>query len=290
MSDLKRIIWLASYPKSGNTWVRGLLANYLQPGGKAVGLNEIGQFTIGDTRQEFFDRAVGRPFQARTVQEWISVRTKALELIAGSRQGHHFVKSHSQLAMVEGIELIPPQVTAAAIYVMRNPFDLAPSYARHMGVSLDAIIDRITDDMGTHGTPTGIMEITGRWDSHVQHWTGSRGLPMHVMRYEDMIAHDRLAFQKLIEFLGVPYDKARLKRALSACSFRMLQAQERDQGFNERPPHMDAFFSTGRSGAWRHELNPAQVRRIRDAFLPTLSRWYPEMLDQIAAFAERTDA
>ncbi len=53
---------------------------------------------------------------------------------------------------------------------------------------------------------------------------------------------------------------------------------------------MDAFFSTGRSGAWRHELKPAEVRRIRDAFLPTLSKWYPEMLDQIAAFAEKAEA
>lgn len=290
MSDLKRIIWLVSYPKSGNTWVRSLLANYFQPGGTAVGLNEIGQFTLSDSRQEFFDRAVERPFQARTVQEWIAVRTKALELIAGAKQGHHFVKSHSQLAMVEGIELIPPQVTAAAVYVMRNPFDLAPSYARHMGVSLDAIIDRMTDDMGTHGTASGIMEITGRWDSHVRNWTGARGLPMHVMRYEDMIAHDRLAFQKLIEFLRLPYDKARLKRALSACSFRALQTQERDQGFNERPPHMEAFFATGRPGAWRRELTPEQVRRIRDAFLPTLSKWYPEMQDQISAVAEKADA
>ena len=287
MSDLKRIIWLVSYPKSGNTWVRSLLANYFQPGGKAVGLNELGQFTLSDTRQEFFDRAVGRTFAAKTVDDWIAVRPKALELIAGSKQGHHFVKSHSQLGLVHGVELIPPNVTAAAIYVMRNPFDLAPSYARHMGLSLDAIIDRMANSQCTHGTASGIMEITGRWDEHVRNWTQSRGLPLHVMRYEDMVAHDRLAFQKLIEFLRLPYDKARLKRALSAASFRALQAQERDQGFTERPPHMDTFFSTGRAGAWRRELTPAQVGRIRTEFLPMLTKWYPEMLDDSATFAER---
>lgn len=290
MTNLKRIIWLVSYPKSGNTWVRSLLANYFQPDGQTVGLNELGWFTLSDTRQEFFDQAAGGQFAARTVDDWIGVRPRALRLIAASKEGHHFVKSHCQLGLVNGVELIPPDVTAAAVYIMRNPFDVAPSYARHMGVGLDAIIDRMTDNLATHGTASGIMEITGRWDDHVRNWTQAQGLPMHVMRYEDMAAYDRLAFQKLIEFLRLPFDKARLKRALSAASFRNLQGQERDQGFRERPPHMDSFFSSGRPGAWKRELTPAQVARIRAAFLPVLQKWYPEMLAETAAVAERAEA
>ena len=109
MSALRRIIWLASFPKSGNTWLRSLLANYFQPPGTTVPINQLGQFTLSDTRQHFFDQAVGMPFQAQTVDAWIAARPKALELIAASKPGHHFVKKYDieldKLKQAHAVEL-----------------------------------------------------------------------------------------------------------------------------------------------------------------------------------------
>ncbi|HET7411084.1 MAG TPA: hypothetical protein VFJ18_00365, partial [Pararhizobium sp.] len=65
MSSLNRIIWLASFPKSGNTWTRVLLANYFMPPGQAPDINTLFRFTTGDTRQDFFDRVNGAPYFAR---------------------------------------------------------------------------------------------------------------------------------------------------------------------------------------------------------------------------------
>ena len=285
MNDLRRIIWLASFPKSGNTWVRSFLANYFQPPGKTLDINSLRQFTTADVRQDFFDQAAGRPYRGKTVEEWIAVRPKALRLIAASKSGHHFVKTHCQVGKVDGIDLIMPEVTAAAVYIIRNPFDVAPSYARHMSLEMDAVIDRMANSLATHANPNGVMEITGRWDDHIRNWTTAPGLPLHVMRYEDMLADAGKAFQALFGFLRVPVDKAKMRRTLKRTSFRALQKQERENGFGERPPGMKQFFTTGRAGGWREELTPGQVARIRAEFLPMLGQWYPEMLDETRDFA-----
>jgi len=288
MNNLQRIIWLASYPKSGNTWARSFLANYFQPQGHALDINSLRLFTTADVRQDFFDRAAGGPFRAQTIDDWLRVRPRALQLIAASKPGHHFVKTHCQIARIKGVDLIPPQVTAAAVYILRNPFDVAPSLARHLGVDLDTAIARLADRTSIHATPTQILEIIGRWDEHIRSWTGAPGLPVHVMRYEDMLADPGAAFRKLFGFLRLGVDDARLARALELTSFETLQKQEREQGFLERPAEMPQFFVSGTAGGWRDKLTPAQVGRLRKEFRVTLKKWYPEMMDETRDFAMGT--
>jgi hypothetical protein len=285
MTDLRRIIWLASFPKSGNTWVRSLLANYFQPPGKALDINSLRHFTTGDGRQDFFDKANGRPFRGQTIEDWIKVRPKALRLIAASKPGHHFVKTHCQIAKIGPHELIMPEVTAAAIYLIRNPFDVALSYSRHLTVDIDTAIDRMTDSTATQGSESRIMEVIGRWDDHIRTWTNAPGLPLHVMRYEDMLLDSEKAFRAMFNFLRIPLDKATLVSAMDLTSFKSLQIQEREKGFRERPPNMKQFFARGVAGGWREDLTLEQVARIRSEFLPALEKWYPEMLDETREFA-----
>jgi hypothetical protein len=177
-------------------------------------------------------------------------------------------------------------VTAAAIYMMRNPFDLAPSFARHQDCDLDTAIDRMMDPDMSSGTDTGIFEALGRWDDHVQTWTTAPGLPRHVIRYEDMLRRGEREMTRLLEkFLRVKVDKAQLAYALRETSFDALKKQESEAGFRERPPHMQSFFARGQAGVWREDLTPAQVGRIREAFMPVLEKWYPEMLEETAEYA-----
>ncbi len=287
MIDLQRIIWLASYPKSGNTWLRSFLAHYFMPAGQAPDINNLRQFTTGDVRQDFFDAAVGGQYRADNPAEWIQVRPKALRLIASSKPDHHFVKTHCQASKYLGQDLIPPEVTAAAIYIIRNPFDLAPSFARHQSADVSTAIDRMANTETIMGTPSGIYDAIGRWDNHVTSWTSAPGLPITVLRYEDMLARPAPEFRKLLQsFLKVPVDSRKLARAVKATSFEAMKKQEREHGFLEKPRGMESFFAKGQAGAWREDLTPAQVARIRAEFLPTLEKWYPEMLEETAAVAD----
>lgn len=286
MSSLQRIIWLASFPKSGNTWVRVLLANYFMPKTKAPDINSLSQFTTGDIRKDFFDRALGRPYHAESIEEWLKVRQKALRLIAGSKPNHHFVKTHCQSIRIFGMDVIPPEVTAAAVYVMRNPFDLAPSFARHQSTDLDTTIERMCSDRNIMATDTGMYEPLGRWDDHVNAWTMAPGLPLHVIRYEDMIANPGRTISTMLEkFMKVKVDRPKLAYAVKQASFKSLQKQEKESGFSEKPAAMKSFFTKGRAGAWREDLSPVQVAKLRSEFSDTLEKWYPEMLVETAEFA-----
>ncbi len=288
--DLQRIVWLASYPKSGNTWVRTFLANYFQPPGQTLDINSLRRFTTADVRSDFFDRAAGGKYRGRTIEDWLAVRPKALKLIAASKSGHHFVKTHCQIARIGEQDLIPPEVTAAAIYIMRNPFDVAPSYARHLGVDIDTVIGRMCEPTAIQASPQNIMEIVGRWDRHIAGWTRAPGLPRHVMRYEDIAADPERAFRDLFRFLRLPVDVDRLRRALEAASFDSLRRQEEEKGFIERPPEMERFFHRGSPGGWREELSPEQVARLRAEFMPALEAWYPELLEETRALAGQGEA
>ncbi len=286
MNNLQRIIWLASFPKSGNTWLRTFLANYFQPPGRSLDLNSLHKFTTGDIRQDFYNKAYGGPFHPETPQEWLRVRQKALRLIAASKPGHHFVKTHCRVMRLNGMDVIPPEVTSAAIYIMRNPFDVAPSYARHMGYEIDAAIELMMDPLSTGRSKGGAIEYIGRWDDHIRDWTElARGLPLHIIRYEDMLVRTEKVYRELFGFLKIKTDKMQLRRAMATSSFKALQRQEKEKGFRERPEEMQQFFSKGKAGAWREDLTPAQVARIREGFLPTIEKWYPELLEETESFA-----
>lgn len=283
--DPQQIIWLASFHKSGNTWMRMFLANYFAPKGRRLSINQLNQFTTGDVRRDFFDAAAGGRFQGNTVEDSIRIRPTVQRLIARSKPGHHFVKTHSQVATILDVPLINPEVTAAAVYIMRNPFDVVPSFARHSGRTIDEMIDAMVDPNAVFRSADGIFEMIGRWDEHVSSWLDAPGLPHVCVRYEDMIAHTPEQMTRVLEFLRCPVQAGQLKRAIYASSFSELRRQERQQGFSERPAQMETFFTTGTSGGWREALTPAQVARIRYEFEDALEKHYPELMEETAVIA-----
>lgn len=288
--NLQRIIWLASYPKSGNTWVRTFLANYFLGQKREIGINALREFTLSDARLDFYKRAAGGiypPLNA-DIASYMRVRSDALRLIAAAREGNHFVKTHQILDQVGGMPLIPPALTAAAIYVLRNPFDVAPSFARHTGQNLDDTIAMMTNPKSIVGSPaTGIYDILGRWDDHVRSWTSAQGLPLVTVRYEDLLSNPRKGFMPIFDFLKTRVNTTHFKATIRKTSFESLRKQEDEAGFIERPPGMEKFFHSGRSGGWRETLSDKQVATLHAAFAPGLKEWYPELAEETGKIAEK---
>ena len=151
---------------------------------------------------------------------------------------------------------------------------------------INEAIDRMLNPDTLMGTSSGIYDLLGRWDDHIHTWTHAAGLPLHVVRYEDLLASPGKAMRGLLEkFLRVKVDGPKLARAVKATSFEAMRKQEEALGFVERPQGMQKFFARGQAGVWREDLSPAQVGRLRDGFLPALEKWYPEMLKETEAFA-----
>lgn len=279
----QNIIWIGSYPKSGNTWVRAFLESYFSIADKELSINEMSSITTSDMWSVWFDQSAGKPFVGENFEDWIYLRPKALRLIAQSTSGHCFVKTHSKIDRMCDIDLIMPEVTAAAIYIIRNPFDVAVSFAYHMNVSIDVSIDRMCNSNYINKKETGILEVLGRWDDHIKSWSKAHGLPHHIIRYEDMVDYPNSAFSELLDFLQVPVQQTKFLKSLDETSFEALQQQESIEGFSEKPPSMETFFRTGKHGGWVDVLTSAQVERLHVEFEQTIVEFFPEIGEQTSA-------
>lgn len=285
MSSNRKIIWIASFPKSGNTWVRAFLGSYFEN----VSINQLSSITTTDIRPEWYNLAVGGNFIGQEFEDSIKLRPKVQRLIAASKPGSRFVKTHSKITRIGQVDLIQPEVTAAAISIIRNPFDVAVSLAKHASISIDVSIDRMSDPESTTATPNKIIDVLGRWDDHLQSWLKAPGLPRHVMRYEDMLANPKKEFKELLGFLQVPVETKKLRLTLEKTSFKALQRQEKQHGFKEKPEGVEQFFVSGKNGGWKDSLTAEQVARIQKEFGPTIDEYFPEIAKEAAEFISKSD-
>lgn len=268
MADGSRgIVWLGSYPKSGNTWLRVFLANLLASGETPVGINELDGVEHGATRR-LFDEFAGVDSSDLTPDEIDDLRPWVYEAMAAESDSRIFLKTHDAYGTAgSGEPILCLPATVAAVYIVRNPLDVAPSYAFHCGVSIDETITTMTDEshtmarLGRRGQRQ-VPQHIGSWSGHVASWLDAPELSLHVVRYEDLSLRPRAEFGAVADFLGLDVAEDSLDRALACSDFAELRRQEDESGFVEGSPKASRFFRKGRVGSWREELTPAQVDRI----------------------------
>ena len=270
-ADVRRpFVWLASYPKSGNTWTRLLLANFLADAEQAVRINRIGEALPGfhPSDRGWFDRATGLSSSDCTADEVEPLLPAAFRAHAAETAGERqFCKVHDALHdTAAGEPLFPADVSAGAVYVVRNPLDVAVSWAFHVGgEDFSGIVTRMNDRryVTAGGCGHQLRQRLLDWSSHVESWR-SAPFPVLVVRYEDLLADTAGQLGRMTRFLGLDgaADGRRLRRAAAAADFSRLQEQEARDGFDERYWHCRRFFRSGRSGDWRRYLSAAQAQRL----------------------------
>ena len=251
----KSIIWLASYPKSGNTWTRVFLANYIFNRQEPMPINEVHRLGIGDSVEKAYRmaaRAAGRSqFDISDYRQSLGLRGAVLGAIVNNDADVNFVKTHNFRGKAFNVDLIPPALTRSAVYILRNPLDMVPSYARHFNLTPEAAAAAIgRADNTTAGASGTTAQFLGTWSDHVQSWARCRDFSVLVLRYEDMQADPQAAFTKVLRHIGIPADPERVARAVRFSSFDELKRQEDASGFVERVSD-ERFFHSGRSGRWQ---------------------------------------
>ena len=243
--------------------MRILLANYILKRNKPFPINDLGTFTLSDTRPRFFHEASGKPVEQLSQDDTIELRPKTQQLIAQFKPHDHFVKTHSRFGKLKNHTLINSAVSKGAIYLVRNPLDVVISFAAHLGTSIDNAIDLMGDTRySVKPDDNNIMSIIGAWSEHVDSWLNNKSVPRILVRYEDLIENPNKEFSKILSTLGLKVDQSLLKRTLEFSSFSELSAQELKSDFRERPPHAERFFRKGVSGQWNSVLNDRQITKI----------------------------
>jgi hypothetical protein len=269
-----KIMWLASYPKSGNTWVRAFLHNLMRNPDEAYNLNRLSDFTLSDCQMRWFQLFDPRPGPEISKEEIAALRPKVHEAMTKASPDTVFVKTHNALVMDRGTPMITMEYTAGAIYIVRNPLDVVISHSHHYGLTIDESIKAINTP-GLQGLNEEIhcYERHGSWSEHVYSWTQNPSPALHVVRYEDMLDSPHRTFAGITAFLGLEPPRQRLEKAMRLSSFRVLQEQEKRFGFIERSKSAEMFFRAGRKDQWRKLLTPSQIDALASVHHEQMARF-----------------
>lgn len=268
------IVWLASYPKSGNTWLRAFLANLVANRSEPVPINDLPRFADDEARPELFGALAGRPSTQLSFEEISRLRPRVHAEIAAHASGTRFVKTHNMAGSVDDHPLHNWDVTAGAISIVRNPLDVAVSMTHHFGIDLDTAIERLGNEhVATANDALFVTQVLGSWSMHVGSWAAIERERFLVLRYEDLVDKPVKAFTKVARLVGAGQDRARIERAIRHSRFQNLAAMEKAGGFIEASGRTARFFRKGRVNEWREALDRDQVARVVAAHRGQMARF-----------------
>ena len=256
--------WLVSYPKSGNTWMRIMLQS-LRNKGAPVDIGEPIDSHILDRGE--FERHFGVESSDLTEAEIDAVRPELHRAIArGSKVPLILRKVHDRCwRTASGERVFPPEVSRGAVYIVRDPRDVAVSFAHAYALDWEAAVHYLGDSTrflarSSSRLALQLSQPAGSWSEHVTSWLDDAAMPVILIRYEDMLVNSALELEKVARFLGIPAEACAQDAAASG--FSTLREQEDKRGFRERVPAAARFFRQGRSGEGKEKLPVHLLTRI----------------------------
>jgi len=264
MQMSNNIIWLSSYPKSGNTWFRSFLTALfnLEAG---INLNELisdGNFPDKKIVEEVLDVDADL-LQAHEIKKFQHISWTHISKTAKNRL---FVKIHDayeNLHQTNNKPLIPYEATFKAVYFVRNPFDIVPSFSNHVNISLDHSVDYINHSHSTlHNSEKQFAQHVGTWNEHVKSWLTLPKFPVLFLRFEDMKLNTFETFQKAVKFLELDFTDQEIRKAIEMTSFEKLRKLEEKFGFIEIK-HSNYFFNKGEINYGKQQLSNSQIESIK---------------------------
>ena len=262
---MKKIVWLSSYPKSGNTWLRTLLTNYLIDGKKPAEPNQL--IPVWAYNADAFERSLGVFRQHLTPTQINNYRPVFYDFVSEANQQIVFAKIHDAYQInSKGVPIFPPTATKAALLIVRNPLDVAISYAHHLDISIDQTIEHMADEQAfSPGTEYNFAQFPQKmfsWSLHTRSWLDVKDYPVKIVRYEDLIDNTKKVFAEIVKFSGLKYAKHLTEKAVKFSRFEVMKRKEKKGGFREKQPTAKSFFRKGKSGEWRTKLTKEQISKI----------------------------
>ena len=270
------IIWLASFPKSGNTWMRAFLSSYLyldldkenftfnllKKIERFPNLNQLNN--IGIKPKSFLDVA----------KSWIPTQNHI-----NLNNKINLLKTHQAFGNFENFPFTDSNNTLGAIYLVRDPRDVLISYSKHMKQSIDKTLDLVLEDDSKgnlfEGKNSVIGEMRGSWSQHYNSWKYSNLKEKIIIKYEDLINNPFDTFSKVISHLNYLFRKLsfpletnaeRIRKCIEISNFNNLQNLEKKLGFSDNIKSGATFFNKGTTNQWQGELNDKIIYKIEKKF------------------------
>jgi len=265
---MNQLIWLASYPKSGNTWFRVFFENYMRVDDEPADINALDESHGIASSRVLFDECAGIPASDLTHDEADQIRPDVYEVRAKDEERMGLVKIHDAYSYLpDKTPMFGGKGIKCAIYLLRNPLDVAVSFAHHSGKSVEYMGSNMSNpDQSMCGSTkrlhNQLRQKMHGWSAHILSWVDAPEIPVHVMRYEDMKREPIKTFKSALEFAGFEGDEKRITRALRLSDFKELKRQETEKGFGEKSPKAKSFFRKGEIGSYQQSLSKEQIAQI----------------------------
>lgn len=258
------LTWLASYPKSGNTWLRCFFSALFYE--ERFDLNKL-EFNEIFSNQYIFSLLVKKNISDFNEQQLEIERRKVLDFYLKTKQTPYLLKVHDKytLSSYDNLPIFHVKQPTAAVYVVRNPFDVTLSFSRYLGVSIDEIIDTYVCKTGAtifmnHRFPRQI----DTWQEHLMSWKEQTKIPVTFVRYEDLKMNSYLHFKKILSFLELDFSEDKIRDAIKKSDFDTLKQIESISGFRERLLANVPFFHSAEIDRGATELSSVQKQKIID--------------------------
>ena len=267
------IIWIASYPKSGNTWVRALLSYYFFSKEKRFNfdiLKHIPNFNISDFVDENnkFSSNLDYADKALDMQKFICKKFKI----------NTFFKTHSALNKIQNNYFTDKSVSLGCIYIVRDPRNVVTSYKNFESWDYRKTLNFMTNKnsflYSSKSTQKKLkikgMEIISSWAQHYDSWVKNQlGVSVCLIKYENLINDTLLELEKMFEFIkklnsekNAKFDLDRGKATVLETNFKNLKQLEQRVGFSEKEEknRTHAFFNQGKLNDWNSIL-PKEIKK-----------------------------
>ena len=245
--NIKNIVWVASYPKSGNTWVRAILAEALFHSSK---LNDLGKLIPSfPALNQMYNQNNKFVDYNTLIASWTETQRK---LSFESKDKKNILKTHNACIKFNGIQFPDTNFTFKIIYIIRDPRDVLISLSHHGNKSfLEIEQDMLNQEYKTIRKDSPFhREFLSTWENHVDSWLMFDIKPL-IIRYEDILNGTRQEILKIFDWLGINASD-RVEEIIEKTSFENLQSQERKYGFDEKRGK-NLFFRNGKTNSWKNE-------------------------------------
>ena len=226
------ILWLVSYPKSGNTWVRALLSNYLNDEKVNSNIFEKMKMIGSFPKKNDFKDVIDEKFIKNNYNNLFKYFIPAQEKI-NQNQKLHIIKTHNFHGTMNGFSFTNQKNTIGCIYIVRDPRSVAVSYAYHSDITFEKSVELLLNQSRISLNDKYYPEARMSWDIHYKSWSNNPYKKL-IIRYEDLSNNIVNNFENILNFINsfikkkISIDKEKIEKTINVCSFENLATLERE--------------------------------------------------------------
>jgi len=272
-------VWLASYPKNGNTLVRSMLSAYF------FSKDGVSNFDLIKNIKQFPHAGLFESlgFDIKNEKDLIKNYIKVQESI-NKKNKIQFLKTHSYLFNIEGNGFTDLNNTLGAIYIVRDPRNVVTSLANFLDISITKATDHMIHSPHIGGISNSnkredIMKTyTGTWSDNFNSWKSFKSNGKYLLiKYEDLISNKEENLKKILKFIyklkniNFEIDETKIKNVIQSTSFENMKNLEKEKGFEEARISTETkekipFFNLGPKNEWKKLLDLETIKKIEKAF------------------------